>query len=413
MVIYAEWNHMSRQPVKQAPLYKRNLLVLWFGNFITGVGLSLVTPFLPLFIDTLGSFSRTELSFWSGFIIAAPFLVQVFVSPFWGRLADRKGRKLMLLRASLGMAVFMTVTGFVTNVWVLLAVRAAFGLFSGFISNAVALVAVQVPKEESGKALGTLNTANFGGMLIGPIFGGLLAGAIGYSPVFFIAGGSVFLVFFLTLLFIKEDFTPPEKGVDISAREVLAKLDNPRIVLGMFLATLLFMLTNTSINPILPLFVRDLLPADGNVELWSGVVAAAPGLVTVVAAPLLGSLGDRIGTHKILMVALAASALLFLPMAYVNAVWQLVVLRMCLGITSAALMPGIQTMITRNCPKEITSRIFSYNQSAQAVGMVAGPLVGAAVGGLMDFHYVFFSTMALALANLANVAFVTRKKRAK
>jgi len=99
-----------------------------------------------------------------------------------------------------------------------------------------------------------------------------------------------------------------------------------------------------------------------------------------------------------------------LPMAFVGSVWQIVVLRLCLGATDAAMMPGIQTLLTRNTPKDVTSRIFSFNQSAQAMGMVGGPIVGAVVGGLLDYRYVFFATMALAFVNLMNVIRVSRKK---
>jgi len=393
------------------PLYKRNLVVLWFGGFITGIGISLVTPFLPLYIDTLGNFTSSQLSVWSGVIIAAPFLMQVFVSPLWGRLADRSGRKLMLLRASLGMAVFMLATGLAPNVWVLLFLRAAFGLFSGYISNSVALMAMQVPKEESGRVLGTLNTANVGGALIGPVFGGIVASITGFSHVFFITGGLLCVVFVLTLLLVKEDFKPQAKLEQRTIREVFSKLENPRLIVGIFSMTLLLMLTNSSINPILSLYVREILPNGGNVELWSGIVAAAPGLVVIFAAPLLGALGDRIGTHKVLIGGLTLSAILFLPMAFVSSVWQLVGFRLCLGVANAALMPGIQTLLARNAPKEATSRIFSLNQSAQALGMVAGPLVGAAVSGLSDIRYVFFATMTLALINLLNTLNVSRRTR--
>ena len=395
---------------KDRPLYKRNLLVLWFGNFTTGVGISLVTPFLPLYIDTLGVFTLSELSFWSGVIIAAPFLMQIFVSPLWGRLADRKGRKLMLLRASLGMAIFMLASGFASNVWVLLALRVSYGLFSGYISNAVALIAVQVPRENSGKALGTLNTANVGGILIGPIFGGIVASMVGFAHVFFITGALLCVSFLLTLLFVKEDFIPLEKGQQGSVREVFAALESPRIIVSMFLATLIFMLTTSSINPILSLFVRDILPQGGNVEFWSGIIAAAPGVTMLFAAPLWGALADRVGDHKVLMAGLGVSAALFLPMVFVISVWQIVVLRLLLGISNAAMMPGIQAMLTRNSPREVTSRVFSFNQSAQAVGMVVGPLVGAAIGGLVEFRYVFLATMVFALINLLNVSIASHKK---
>ena len=141
------------------PLWRQNVFVLWFGVFMTGVALSEVMPFLSLFIDTLGHFSKNELSFYSGAIFAVSFLVTAVVSPFWGKLADRKGRKLMLLRAALGMSIVLFLMGNVTNVWELFVLRALQGAMGGFISNANALVATQTPKVHAGKALGAFSTS--------------------------------------------------------------------------------------------------------------------------------------------------------------------------------------------------------------------------------------------------------------
>ena len=385
------------------PLYKRNIFVLWFGSFFAGIGISLINPFIPLFIETLGEFNRQELAFYSGIIIAAPYLMQALVSPFWGRLADRKGRKIMLLRASLGMSVFTIVASFSFNAWFLLAARMLFGSFSGFMSNAVALLAVQIPKEEAGKVMGSLNAANIGGMLIGPVFGGIALSFVGYREVFIITGCIFAVVFLLTLLFIGEDFTPIKKGETIPIKEALRMVGNTRVVIGVFITTLMITLTNSSMNPVLPLYVREILPEGGNVEFWTGIVSAAPGITTIFVASLLGSLGDRIGMHKVLMFGLALQVLVFIPMVYVTAIWQFVVLRLILGIANASLLPGVQTILTRSTPKEATSRVFSLNQSFQSVGMVLGPLVGAAISGLLDLHFVFFATAAFALANLLNI----------
>ena len=115
------------------PEWQRNLRVLWFGNFMAGIGFSLIMPFMSLYIDTLGDFNRTELSFWSGLTFAATFLVTAVVSPIWGRLADERGRKLMLLRASLGMSIVIACMGLVTNVYQLVLLRLLQGVFAGYI----------------------------------------------------------------------------------------------------------------------------------------------------------------------------------------------------------------------------------------------------------------------------------------
>jgi DHA1 family multidrug resistance protein-like MFS transporter len=376
---------------------------------MTGVGLSLVTPFLPLYIETLGDFSKSTLTFWSGLTIAVPFLVSTIVSPLWGRLADRSGRKPMLLRAAIGMAVAMLLTGFVTNIYQLLILRIIFGLFSGFISNATALIATQVPKEESGRVLGTLNTAGIGGVLLGPIFGGAVVSLIGYAHVFIITGAILGLVFLLSIWRVRENFTPIPKAEMQSGRQVIQSLKNPRLILGAIMITTIFALTMNSINPILSLFVRELVPAGGNIELLAGLTAAAPGLTTILLGSRLGALGDRIGSHKVLMGGLVLSAVLFLPMFFVTQVWQLIGLRLFLGIANAVMLPSVQTMLTLNSPIHSLSRVFAYNQSAQSLGSVLGPLVGSAIGGILDYRYVFLATFVFAAINFVVAAMTSRR----
>ena len=140
----------------QKPIWKRNLFVLSIAVFIAGIAFSEIMPFLPLYIDTLGHFSHSQLNFWSGIIFSGVYFVSAIVSPWWGKLADKKGRKLMTLRASLGMAIVLGAMGLVQNVWQLLILRMLQGVFSGFVSNANALIATETPKDKSGQALGTM-----------------------------------------------------------------------------------------------------------------------------------------------------------------------------------------------------------------------------------------------------------------
>ncbi|MDT0901771.1 MFS transporter, partial [Staphylococcus pseudintermedius] len=141
---------------------------------MTGIGSSLISPFLSLYVDTLGDFTKKELSFQSGLIFASTFITMAIVSPLWGKLADQKGRKPMLLRASLGMAIMIFSMGFVTKAWQLLILRLLLGAFSGYTSNSVALMAIITPKEHSGRVLGTLSTGTVAGTLLGPLFGGVV-----------------------------------------------------------------------------------------------------------------------------------------------------------------------------------------------------------------------------------------------
>ncbi|SUG66677.1 membrane transport protein [Salmonella enterica subsp. enterica] len=253
---------------------------------------------------------------WSGLVFSITFLFSAIASPFWGGLADRKGRKIMLLRSALGMAIVMLLMGMAQNIWQFLILRALLGLLGGFIPNANALIATQVPRHKSGWALGTLSTGGVSGALLGPLAGGLLADHYGLRPVFFITASVLFICFLLTFFFIRENFLPVSKKEMLHVREVVASLKNPRLVLSLFVTTLIIQVATGSIAPILTLYVRELAGDVSNIAFISGMIASVPGVAALLSAPRLGKLGDRIGPEKILIVALIISVLLLIPMSF-------------------------------------------------------------------------------------------------
>ncbi len=370
---------------------------------MAGVGFSLVMPFMSLYIDTLGHYSSTQLNFWSGITFSSTFLVTAIISPAWGRLADQKGRKLMLLRASLGMAIVIALMGLVTSVYQLIGLRLLQGVFSGYISNATALVATGTPREKSGQVLGTLSTGAVTGNLLGPLVGGVAASLFGYRYTFFITGAILLIVFLLSLFFVHEEFTPVEKKDMIPAKQIYQELKYPHLIIGMFITTMIIQASNNSISPIISLYVRELMHHAGDVTLVSGIIASIPGIATLIAAPRFGRLGDRIGSEKILGVGLIFAMLVYLPMSLVQNVWQLGFLRFLVGISDACLLPAVQALITKYSPHDAAGRIFSYNQSFQAAGNVMGPMIGSSVSSIFGYRGVFLSTSLLILINYLSV----------
>lgn len=379
--------------------WKVNIISVWLGCFFTGLAMSQILPFLPLYVEQLGVHSHESLSLWSGMVFSATFLVSAVVSPLWGSMADRRGRKLMLLRASLGMAVVIALQAFVTNVWQLLLLRALMGLTSGYIPNAMALVASQVPREKSGWALGTLSTGQASGVIIGPLLGGFMADHLGLRVVFLITAGLMTVSFLVTLLLIKERVVRVKKADQLHGRAVFAALPYPRLILTLFITTMMIQLTNSSISPILTLFIKELSANRDNLAFISGAIAAVPGVSALLAAPRLGQLGDRIGTARVLMAALGCLIALFCIMALVRTPLQLGVLRFMMGFAEGALMPAVQTLLLKYSSDQVTGRIFGYNQSFMYLGNVAGPLVGSSISALLGFHWVFIVTAALVLIN--------------
>jgi DHA1 family multidrug resistance protein-like MFS transporter len=386
-------------PAPEPINWKRNLFVTWLGCFLTGAAFSLIMPFLPLYVETLGVTGHQALNMWSGLVFSITFLFSAIASPFWGGLADRRGRKLMLLRSALGMAIVMLLMGMAQNIWQFLALRAVLGLLGGFIPNANALIATQVPRNRSGWALGTLSTGGVSGALIGPLIGGLLADQYGLRPVFYITAGVLLACFVLTLLYVKEQFTSVQKKDMLHARQVFAALKSPKLILSLFVTTMIIQIATGSIAPILTLYVRDLAGNIHNLAFVSGLIASVPGVAALMSAPRLGKLGDRIGPERILVFMLIVSVLLLIPMAFVQTPWQLGVLRFLLGAADGALLPAVQTLLIYNCTNQVAGRIFSYNQSFRDIGNVSGPLMGAAVSASYGFRAVFCVTAVVVLFN--------------
>lgn len=372
--------------------WKKTFISLWLGCFITGLGFSMTMPFMPLYMETIDHFSNAQLNFYSGLAFSVTYLAQAIVSPYWGSLADRKGRKLMCLRASGVMTFTIALVGLAHNVWTIIILRLIQGAFSGYINNATAFMAGETPRQHSGSVMSNMMTATVSGNLLGPIFGGALAGAFGYRIPFFITGFLMAIAFLLTLFNTKEHFTPVPKREMKPMKELFAQVPNLKLIIVMFISTMTINASLLSISPIVSLLVKQLMHGQGNVSLVSGIIAAAPGFGTLLVAKKVGDLIDKIGPQKVLTVGMIASVIIFIPMFFASSPLWLGILRFIFGIANAALMPAVQTVITVNVPPEAFGRIFSYNQSFQASGGVIGPLLGSSVSSIFGYQAVFLFT---------------------
>ncbi|MBS0876132.1 MULTISPECIES: MFS transporter [unclassified Tatumella] len=381
--------------------WKKNLLSLWLGCFITGLGTSQILPFLPLYISQLGNYDTASLTLWSGLTFSITFLISAIVSPLWGRMADSKGRKLMLIRAAVGMAIAIFFQGMVTSVWQLFLLRGLMGLASGYIPNAMALIASQVPKGKSGWALSILSTAQISGFLGGPLLGGYLADHVGLRPVFHVTTLLLVLTTLVTLFFIKEQ--PRQKSenkIRTKPVSVWKTVPSPSIILCLLFCTLVVQLCNGSVNPILFLYVQHLAPDSHNIAFMSGFIAALPGMSALISAPVWGRMSDNIGPKRIISVAFVMFIILLTLMSLVSSVPQFSVLRFLLGFADGAMFPAIQTMLLTYSSAEVSGRVFGYNQSFMNLGNVTGPLLGSVTSAVLGMRWVFLASAIVILINL-------------
>lgn len=379
--------------------WRRNLAVLWLGTFIAGMGFSEVMPFLSLYVDDLGTFTKGQLTMYSGVTYAVTFFVIALVSPLWGKLADTKGRKIMLLRSSFGMAIVIGLMGFVSNVWQLIGLRFLQGFFAGYIPNATALIAAETPRGKNGSALGILTTGYVSGNLIGPVLGGILAQVFSIRWTFILTGIFLIIVFILSATLVHEHFTPITRDQQEQSGSWLHRVKRPKLILVLLVSTMIIQMGNNSITPIISLYVKQLMNNVGPITLVAGIIAALPGISTLLAAPKLGDYGDRRGTSRVLIFGYVFAVLMYFPQGFVTSIWLLGILRFMIGVSDGALFPAVQTMLTKNSPQELTGTVFSWNQSFQAAGSMFGSLFGGLVANIFNYNGVFIFTAITLLLN--------------
>lgn len=379
-------------------IWKRNLIVCWFGSFVTLIGMSQIAPIMPLYIRQLGVHNISTIEEISGIAFGITFVVSGIFSPIWGYAADKIGRKPMLLRASLGMAIVISSMGLAHNIYQLIGLRILQGVITGYTTACITLIATQTEKKSSGWALGVLSTSSIAGSLLGPLIGGYLDEILGLQFTFFLTGGLMLIVFITTLLFVKEDFVISHKKV-LSTKDIWKRLPYPELTLVLFATSFILQLAYYSIEPIITVYISQLSHNSAHIALISGMAFSASGLASIIAAPKLGKLSDKIGPQKIMLVALIAAGLIFILQVFVKNSQQLILLRFLLGFATAGLAPSINTLVKKITPESLTGRIFGFNMSAFYLGTFSGSLLGGQIASHLGIKYVFFITSLLLLLN--------------
>jgi MFS transporter, DHA1 family, multidrug resistance protein len=377
---------------------KRNLLTMWIANFFIAGSLTMILPFLSLYIETFGDYSQEYVQRWSGLVFGISFVTAFLFSPLWGRIGDKYGRKKVLAILGFGMSLCVLLMGVVTSVPMLFVLRFFMGVFAGFISMSQALIAAQTPKEISGRVLGTLQTGNVSGGLFGPLIGGLLADSVGFTYTFIITGITTCIAATLVTLCIREvRESSKEKGSkSYSSKQVLNYIFTSPMLLVIMVISTIVQIANFAIQPLLALYVNELTSAT-NIAILSGIAFSATGLGNLLFTRQWGKIGDRIGYEKVLLLLLLLSAIVYLPQAFVTNIWHLVILRFILGIVMGGIIPCRTAYIRNVAPLSIQGEVLGYNSSFRFLGNVIGPIMGGFLASFVGISSVFYVTSALFL----------------
>lgn len=386
--------------------WKRTVYISLVCVFCTSFGVSQLGPILPLYFHDLGVDTPEGMSLWSGLATGITFLIVCLAAPFWGRLADRKGRKITLIRSSFGMALCNVLIAFQTTPEGVVLIRLIQGLVSGFYSASITLIASESPLEKTGWALGLLASANLAGSLIGPLLGGYIADTVGIRNDFIIVGLLMGLAGLLATAFIHENYIPKPNIEKLSISKLKEQIPEFSSIVALCVASFIYAICIMSLQPVISVYIKGIVPSNTeNLAFIAGAVFSAMGIAQLMSSSPLGKLVDKVGPRKVLVISLIYVGLFNIPQAYVTDVYQLALIRFLQGFGLGGMLPALNTYLSSKTPREFTGQVFSYNQSCLFFGYFLGAIGGSSLMALLGFTTLFWVSGGLFILSALWIAF--------
>lgn len=355
--------------------WRRNLAALWFAQLTAIFGFSFAFPFLPVYLRQLGVHNPGELAVWTGVTAGASGAALAIMSPIWGALADRYGRRAMLLRAMIGGAVTVGLMGFARGPFDLLVLRLLQGATAGTVAAVTALVATGTPRPRVGWALGVLSSAVAVGSALGPLVGGLAASILGVRAIFW-SGGVLLAVATIPVIAVVREVPPGRsEGARRPALAVLREAAAPgavATVAALLVCQALLQISNNGFQPMVVLRLLEHLPT--GVEAVTGIAFAASGLSSALASVMSARVARHFGFRTVGALSALLLAASQLVAGYAPSVPTIVLGAALAGAFFGMLGPIIATMMGLESPAEVQARVFGLAASATAIGFALGPL---------------------------------------
>lgn len=394
-----------------------SFFVLLISQLIATTGFTFVMPFMPLYVRELGVESHGDAAAWAGFVNGASGLTMALAAPFWGKLADRIGRKAMLLRATLAGSVVLCLMGFVTSPWQLLFLRLLQGTLTGTTPAATALVGSSSPSEKVGTRLGALQMVVFLAAGIGPGLGGIFADTAGIRNSFFITASLLLVSGMMVLFGVTEDRSSLKSSQDnVTELEEdkqqgggIGNISYRKLLPGM-LALFVAQATISSVAVILPGFLSSLPGRIEHIASLTGWIAGTAALVASLGSVLTGRFAGRLSPWLVIGASLAFSGLMALPQAWAESVPEIWALRLATSLFLGGIIPTANLTIRNAAPPEKRGAAFGAASSAVALGFSAGPVGGGLIAAGLGFRAAFLipGVLLLGLAVVLMVVWVAR-----
>lgn len=365
------------------------LTILVASAFLMDMSFTMITPFLPVYLSSELGAKASKVDMWSGAVFAVTFFVSGLLGPVWGVLADRKSRKLMALRASIGLTISYALCGIVQTPMQLFAARFFQGLCAGLYPALLALLAASIPARKTGLSMGLMQGGMTVSAVVGPFVGGVLADYFGMRESFFVASVALGLISLLIGFCIKEK----PRTVKVTSRNWFdwSVLRQPAIF-KMLIACAVIHASLFSAQPILPLYIAQLQGSMDNIMMLSGTIFSVCAISIMIASPILGAAGQRFGFLKVLSCSLFFAGLLISAQVLGRTPFEFGVWRFIAGFAIAGLIPLVNSIISTECPPDKKGEVFGFNFLTGHAGMALGPFAAGALSGWFGYQAVIVAS---------------------
>jgi DHA1 family multidrug resistance protein-like MFS transporter len=393
--------------------WRRNLAALWIAEFTAILGFSFAFPFLPLFLHReLGVKSGPDLAFWTGIVASVTGFSLALTSPIWGMLADRYGRKPMLLRAMVGGGASVGLMGLSQNVFQLTGLRVLQGAASGTVAAATALVASETPPGYMAWAFGVLSSAISLGSAVGPSAGGVAGNLLGLRAVFLGGGVLLLLSTIPVLLVVRESPLRIARPGDVRVFEAL-RAARPRTLTAIGVLIACQALLQASFASAQQLIVLRLLQIDpAAAQTATGIAFGASGIATAVAGLTYARVVRRTGYRALTASAALLMAIPIAAVARANSLILVVILVVVASFLYGALIPATSSMIGLEAPARVQATIFGVSSSAVSLGFGVGPLSGGLIAAAAGVPAALYASAAVAILLAALLGLAAREPQA-
>ncbi|MGN1280997.1 MAG: MFS transporter [Succinivibrio sp.] len=384
---------------------KLSIFVLIFNMLLLSSANTMVMPFLPLYLKSELYCDKDSLSFYTALAYSVTFIVSFFISPVWGRFADRFGKKPMLIRVSFILALSYLFSYLSTNPLELCLSRALQGLASGMTPAFLGLVSEIDHKNKTATIMGFIQSANLSGTIIGPALGGALCQITSVRDCYFIIMCVSFVTLLLNIFLISENRCSVKLCEDSNQIRDLIK---DRLIVTLSLCTLATSMSIMMVVPMLSDYVIRLSGFDNAIAL-SGLIFSLSGAAGVIASPIWGKISSYISLRNVIVLCLLLSSLCYLVQGFVTDIAIFALLQFLFGFFICAIAPSVHSIISVKIAPEHRTKAYSLIYSSSQAGNLSGPVMLCIFIGSDSYEYVFFSIALILFLSSALSVFLLKK----